>query len=336
MTAYRVEIEPRAPLHRGIHGHAPKSGAVIHSDTLHAALLASAAVTGAHNDALERLKTLRISSLFPCLRDAYFFPKPYLPLPSALRKNEEQGKDKNPKRWKKVRLVSEAALNAWLLGKTDALANAPEPRGGVMTLKGEFGNGDWPKNKLLQSCRNTGVAVDRHSAAATPYDQNLVWVNTAEGVRLYCLVETTENEAWVREQFERLGWAGLGGNRSSGFGGFKVTACEVWKRNNVNNADMFMTLSLYLPTRHEVDANVLEAPAAYDCALRGGWIHGVAGADKAKHALRLCLEGSVFNKVADQHGEVRDVTPDDFKDHRVWRSGLAFALPFKRAEEEAS
>lgn len=331
MTVYRVEIKPRAPLHRGIHGHAAKSGAVIHSDTLHAALVASAAAAGEDPEAL---RMLRISSLFPCLHNKPFFPKPFLPLPKTVRDAQEKDPKAPAKRWKKARLVSQEVLNAWFLGKA-SLADC-EIRDGVALLKNEFSDSGWPKLGLMTHKRNTGVTVARDGADATPYDRNMVWVNSAEGAGLYCLLETDNNESWIMEQFDRLGYAGLGGERSSGLGGFDVAACTPDQVNHPASANMFMTLSLYLPTKKEVEAKVLEAPAAYDCTLRGGWIHGIAGTDKAKHALRLCVEGSVFKKVADRHGEVRDVTPDGFNDHTVWRSGLAFALPFTHAEEDLS
>ncbi|MCK5860990.1 MAG: type III-A CRISPR-associated RAMP protein Csm4 [Candidatus Hydrogenedentes bacterium] len=331
MTVYRVEIEPRAPIHQGIHGHAAKSGAVVHSDTLHAALMAVAAATG---EDPETLRELRLSSLFPCLNSKSFFPKPFLPLPEAVRKAQEEDPQAPRKRWKKAKLVTEKVLNAWFLGKT-SLADC-EIHDGVAMLKEEYDSRTWPKSGLLKHGRHTGVVVDRDSAAATPYDRNMVYVNTAEKVGLYCLVETDRNKTWLKEQFEKLGWAGLGGNRSSGLGGFEVTACTPRQENSPARANMFMTLSLYLPTEKEVEDGVLEAPAAYDCALRGGWIHGTAGTAHAKHALRMCVEGSVFRNVTEQHGEVRDVTPEKFEDHRVWRSGLAFALPFSHTEEDSS
>lgn len=331
MTVYRVEIKPRAPLHCGIHGHAAKSGAVIHSDTLHAALMASAAATGEDPEAL---RMLRLTSLFPCLGGESFFPKPFLPLPKAVRNAQEKDPKAPAKRWKKARLVSQEVLNAWFLGKA-SLADC-EMRDGVAMLKSELSGKNWPRYGLMAHSRNTGVTVARDGADATPYDRNMVWVNTAEGAGLYCLLETDNSESWIVEQFERLGYAGLGGERSSGLGGFEVAACTPWQQNRPASANMFMTLSLYLPTQKEVSDGALDKPAAYDCTLRGGWIHGTAGTDKAKHALRMCVEGSVFRKVAEQHGEVRDVTPDGFSDHTVWRSGLSFALPFTHAEEELS
>ena len=77
MTAYRIELRPRSPIHRGIHGHASKSGAAVHSDTLHAALMAAAALDGGMD--LDALRALRLSSLFPCWRGMDFYPKPFLP-----------------------------------------------------------------------------------------------------------------------------------------------------------------------------------------------------------------------------------------------------------------
>ncbi len=331
MTVYRVDITPRAPLHRGIHGHAAKSGAVVHSDTLHAALASSAAAAGATGEELERFRTLRVSSLFPGLWNTPLYPKPFLPLSRNAEGRTEEGDPKAAKRWKQVRLVSEEVLNAWLLGKEDDVKGAVV-RDGVAVFEEDFPERKWPRHGLVTTQRQTGVVVDRDNAAATPYDRSLVWINTDEGVGLYCFVEAGEQDGpWLGEAFERLGYAGLGGNRTSGFGAFNLAGCAPVDWAALSCANMFMTLSLYLPAKQEVDAGVLDAPAAYDCVLRGGWVHGVAGTNYAKHALRMCLEGSVFNKVGDSHGEVRDVSPEDHP-RPVWRSGLAFALPFMNSE----
>lgn len=342
MTVYRLDIKPLAPLHRGIHGHAAKSGAVVHSDTLHAALAASAAAAGAGPDELQRFRTLRVSSLFPSLWNAPLYPKPFLPLSRNAEGRTEDNDPKAAKRWKQVRLVSKKVLNAWLQGKGEDVKGAVV-RDGTAVFEQEFPEHDWPRHGLVNTQRQTGVVVDRDTAAATPYDRSLVWINTDEGAGLYCFVEAEEKEGpWLAEAFERLGYAGLGGNRTSGFGAFKLEKCapleiqgqtRIFSFACVSPCDfkMFMTLSLYLPTREEVNAGVLDAPAAYDCTLRGGWIHGVAGTDRARHALRLCLEGSVFNKVGDRHGEVRDVAPEDHP-HPVWRSGLAFECRMKSEE----
>ncbi|OQA29608.1 MAG: hypothetical protein BWY57_03282 [Betaproteobacteria bacterium ADurb.Bin341] len=327
MTVYRLDITPLAPLHRGIHGHAAKSGAVVHSDTLHAALVSSAAAAGASPDELERFRTLRVSSLFPSLGKAPLYPKPFLPLPKTGEQRKAADDPKAAKRWKQVRLVSEKVLNAWLLGKQEEV-EAAVLRDGVASFEKEFPESDWPRHGLVTMQRQTGVVVDRDNAAATPYDRNLVWVNKDEGVGLYCFVEAGDKDGpWLAEAFERLGYAGLGGNRTSGFGAFNLAGCAPADWPALNCANMFMTLSLYLPTYEEVQASVLEKPAAYDCVLRGGWIHGVAGTGHTKHALRMCLEGSVFNKIAESHGEVRDVRHDG-DPVPAWRSGLALAIPF--------
>lgn len=328
MTVYRMDIHPRAPLHQGIHGRAPKSGALVHSDTLHAALIAAAAATGAHVDDLERMRELPMSSLYPTLHGKPLYPKPFLRPPGADNNRERPEDDQDHKRWKKLRLVSEAMLRAWLTGDVDTF-DACELRDGVAALTGEFP--EWPGSGLLADARHTGVVVDRNGADATPYDRPMVWVNAKEGVGLYCLVEAGDGDGpWLEEAFTRLGWAGLGGERASGLGGFDVARCAPDAVPKFANgaANRFMTLGLYLPRKDEVDAGVLDAPAAYDCVLRGGWIHGVAGAEKAKHALRFCLEGGVFNGSADNPGDVRDVRPDGWP-HPVWRSGRPLVIPFQ-------
>ena len=109
MSLVRVLLEPKSPIYAGPHGRARKSGELVHSDVLHAALVSVAA--GAAAD-IGPLRTLRVSSIFPCWRDVHFYPRPFLALPAST----ETGDPAKRKRWKSVRLVSEGALRLWLSG----------------------------------------------------------------------------------------------------------------------------------------------------------------------------------------------------------------------------
>ena len=89
-----------------------------------------------------------------------------------------------------------------------------------------------------------------------------------------------------------------------------------------------MTLGLYWPTPGEVASGVLADPAAYECAVRHGWMLGATGHSAPRQSVRMCIEGGVFPSVAQHHGAVADLRPAGYEGHPVWRSGLALPIPF--------
>lgn len=334
MNMYRILLEPQSAFFAGAESRARKSGAVVHSDTLHAALLAVAALS--RSPLLESPDQIRLSSVYPFWKDIYFFPRPFLPLPGPHSQDDVTGR----KRWKSVRLVSGRTLEAWLHGDSGLRESTELIGGNAAVLADELRGKSAPPRSLYSQELQPAAALDRRGGTTTPFQRRGLRVHADSGCGLYFFASIDEH---LLPEFEsalaRLGELGLGGERSVGYGRFDVLATEkvsgppVTPPTKTPNA--FMTLSLYLPSRAEVEAGVLESPAAYDCALRGGWIHSLAGTESWKRGVRMCLEGSVLRWVpaADHAGEVRDVRPESFTAHPVWRSGLAFPIPC-RVEEE--
>ncbi len=326
MSIYRVRLEPLAPFYVAPHGRARKSGALVHSDTLHGALVAVAALTG--SPLLDRAPELRLSSLFPFWRDLFLYPKPFFHRPGQ----QPEGDVKGRKRWKSVSLLSEKLLATWLRGAAVPEAEIRVLPGGAAVLASELEGRPAPPDALVVEEFSTAVVIDRAGGATTPFDRRGLRVNTGKGCGAWFFVELEKGHLPSFQRLvQELGEQGLGGERSVGYGRFDLLGIEEWTDRTAlfgtADAPDFFSLSLYLPTRDEVDRGVLDAPAAYDCALRGGWIHGPGGSDQRKRSLRMCVEGSAFPAVAPRHGDMRDARPAAFTAHPVWRSGLAFALP---------
>ncbi|MGC8846129.1 MAG: hypothetical protein ACP5QY_09800 [Candidatus Hydrogenedens sp.] len=88
-------------------------------------------------------------------------------------------------------------------------------------------------------------------------------------------------------------------------------------------------LSLYHPTLEEFENGILTNIASYECTMRGGWIHGIAGYDEPKQSVRMCIEGSKFPVIKEMpKGDVIAISYDS-SPHPIWRSGLAFNIYFK-------
>ncbi len=327
MTVHRVNIRPAGPFFLGLASHARKTGALVHSDTLHAALAHTAARLGL--DLLDAAPRLRMTSLFPQWRGLCFYPKP------RLRPPVEDGAAESRKRWKSVRLVSRGLLSAWLSGDAGAFARA-RVEGSTAFLDGEA-SGGLPRGGLAGMVQNAAVAVDRGGGDATPFQRSGIAVNTPEGAGAWFMADVPGGlEDDFIKAVECLGGNGLGGERGVGYGHFHVESAGPHDDGMFADApghDAFMTLSLYLPAEAEVRAGVLGGIAAYDCARRGGWMHDPVHGDRPRRTVRMCVEGSVFPAVAGfQPGEIRDLRPAGHTAHPVWRSGLAFALPFKHPE----
>lgn len=331
MTLYRIQIEPRAPFFLGLGSHARKAGVLVHSDTLHAALVSVAARTG--SPLLEHAQQLRVSSMYPYWKSIYFYPKPFLPVP-----REESAKDdpKAGKRWKSIRLISEGMLTAWLAGDTALSDNTEALDDGLAALKTECANLPRPLHGFLDRGLAPAVTVDRCGAGATPFDRRGLRVNTDEGVGAWFLAELDEAQVVsFHDVVDLLGTNGLGGERTVGYGQFDILGIEPCPPDGVfapcPQADAVMALSLYHPTRDEAEAGVLDGIAAYDATVRGGWLDAATTqGGRPRRALRMCLEGSVFPKTGNGPlGDVRDVRPEGFGAHPVWRSGLLTGLPFK-------
>lgn len=335
MSLYRIQLEPVSAFYAGAGSRASKSGAVVHSDTLHAALLAAGALT--QSPLLDAPERIRISSVYPFWKDIYFCPRPFLPLPGPYTEDGVAGR----KRWKSVRLVSERVLTAWLEGDQNLRDRTELIGGNAAVFADELRGKSAPPATLVLSELQPAATLDRRGGTTTPFQRRGLRVDTVVGCGLYFLADL---DAVLLPEFEaalaRLGELGLGGERSVGYGRFEVLSIEPLPALPIKApskpANAILTLSLYLPTRAEVEAGVLETPAAYDCALRGGWIHSLAGAESWKRSVRMCLEGSVLRRPPDVEpaGEVRDVRPESFTAHPVWRSGLAFAVPCHAEKEE--
>lgn len=338
MSLLRIEIAPQAPFFNSVYTRARKAAPVVHSDTLHAALCAVAAVSG-ENALLDAAQALRVSALYPCFEGIHFYPRPYLKMPGVAAEEEAGGGTAARKRWKSTRLVSESVLKAWLSSDASLPNKAILLPGGLAVLESESGPLSTLRRPWMTTETRPSVTVDRWlvntaepgAAGTNVFQRNSLRINTADGFRLYFLAEVPSelHDAFTRT-LELLGESGLGGDRSTGFGVFSVEAVEPFTLPTFSGtANAFLALGLYLPTREEVAGGVLGNGAAYDCVVRGGWTHGPGGANGMKRRVRMCLEGSVLAAPggAMPKGEVRDVRPAGFP-HPVWRSGLAIGFPF--------
>jgi CRISPR type III-A-associated RAMP protein Csm4 len=207
-------------------------------------------------------------------------------------------------------------------------------------LKNHICKRDCPEFRLWESGKKAlaaRVAVDRITATAALYFCGRVYYE--EGCGLYLLVRYIDET--YRSPLEKallyLGEAGIGGQRNQGHGQFELQPSPNgegyrWKKDFPAPVDAGVNsqllLSLYHPTRKEVSAGVLNH-AQYELLLRRGWIGSPDGSGVRRRGIRMLAEGAVFPDL-DITGDIQDLKPKGFP-HPVYRSGIAFTVPFARA-----
>lgn len=196
------------------------------------------------------------------------------------------------------------------------------------------------------------VSIDRTTRATNFYHTGLVqfdwqprkhpesatdgWDAIENLAGLYFLLQfPSENSALegdLRMALELLGEEGLGGERSSGAGRFKVmTWADLppeWQTVVAfEQGNHHSLMSLFW--QHPLPPDYLDESARYTLQERGGWIASPTGRQLRRQKVHMFAEGSVFSHLP--KGQLANVTPRQFTAHQIYRSGVALSLPVKLA-----
>jgi CRISPR-associated protein Csm4 len=294
-----------------------------------------------------------LSSAFPFAGDVHFFP---LPVPLARWLTPETLKERR-KDLNRVRFVSEAifrrmvageALDDWLFPSSKTV----ESDQGVALQKGIF----WltaeeiaglpvalqrsrGKRHALRQLAVYGadkvprVTVDRLASASEIFHTGRV--RFAPGCGLWFGTEWRRPEEQIegaalsyQEAFQRtlflLGEDGLGGERSVGYGVFKVANDHTLALPASQEGAPLLLLSRYHPREEDLPQTLVGETAAYTLVPKGGWVQSWDGPAKRRKRIWLLAEGSVIEpQGAGPWGDVVDVRPASGFAHPVWRYGLA-------------
>ncbi|WP_066382220.1 MULTISPECIES: type III-A CRISPR-associated RAMP protein Csm4 [unclassified Anabaena] len=180
------------------------------------------------------------------------------------------------------------------------------------------------------------IAVDRVTRATNLYHTGFVqfaWDKNPAG--LYFLLQLSSEGEQLADKLHAalnlLGEEGIGGERSSGAGRFDVTWSELptnWQQLvDFSDGKYHSILSLFW------DSSITEdflKNASYEIQERGGWI---VDNQVRRKMVRMFSEGSVFLTPKPPAGKLVDVTPKEFRKHRIYRSGISLSLPIKVKEK---
>lgn len=365
MTRFtRVRLAPRGPCHFGGRGVGMEHSEVgLPADSLFSALCVALG-EGAGDAAVEALLArfprdgqpaappFRLTSLMPYAAGVYFLPYPMIGPPKV------EGADdlRKRKQFKEIAWVSEAVFQQLAVGKPpmDAVDAGRKPiaiQGGKLWLTqteradlASFQTDDPGEGPVLwRTGRRPRVTVDRTTSASAVYSAGAIEFNRAkkedaEGTKqalmagLYTVIEWLPTGDDLRGDIEAtfvaLGAAGIGGERSSGYGQF-APAFEHLDAWNPGAADgsYFATLAPYLPTREEGAA--IGPGARYEIVLRRGWLSLPGYQNLRRGTARMIADGSVLRwpTASAPLGTLADVTPGPMSgERRIYRYGLAFPV----------
>ena len=240
----------------------------------------------------------------------------YLPRPKNLPINYPIGNDLDiAKSYKKLEFLPLKLWQKWYQGigfsKND-----------LSSLKGQY-------NDCFEIQKQPKVAIDRLTRATNLYHTAFVRYrsegNNKSGLYFLIKINDLAIENDLRASLSLLGEEGIGGERSSGAGRFEPSwhdldktwdSLVTFKEKNAQSL-----ISLYWD-----DELISLENSSYELQERGGWITSSAKNQRRKKVM-MFAEGSVFTDIP--IGKLADVTPPEFTQHKIYRSGIAVSLPIK-------
>lgn len=301
------------------------------ADTLFAALCNEAANKG--SDAVEKLvkKTAEgkivFSSLFPYWRtaddDLYFYlPKPLLKL--------EQEEQQSAKSFEGIKLLATKLKKQ----KKSTYIRASQ----INSLLKYGGSNDQFAVPEFAAPLVAGRVVLREEKPLPYYVGSYVF-SEYSGLYFILGVEHEEEFTLIKDLLLSLGYSGIGGKRSSGYGKFELAddELELFDDGGVYDDDTAIALMLYnekskyqmclAPVCPLVDEIAVVKQGSYKLIKRGGFIASSAAKDNIKHnSIYMLQEGSCFPERL--RGQMLQQTVDGLA-HDVYRDGIGMFVGLK-------
>ena len=210
----------------------------------------------------------------------HFYPRPML-VPAELEIPKGMDEAEQQKKFRKVKWITEETLGKFASG---AWNEADYYTSGAWEADG-------PNEMTVEVQHNT---IDRLSGGTTPSGN--LYSLTEYAISNGGLFFLIDGEADVVEgAFGFLEHFGIGGDRSLGKGRFEIEVIDADLPAAPEEADRFMTLSLYAPRESEMDT-VRSDGAWYNLMVRKGKVGGpfLQVGDFWKKSLTMFAEGSTF------------------------------------------
>ena len=318
MTYYLFKLRFLAPVHFGDSVSAVSlstSQMTFCADRLFSALCQVAARRDPEGPAkladMVRAGKLKFSDAFPWKEENLYLPRPCLEA-----KTIQEGDASDRKIMKKVEYLPLKQYQAFLQSLNGGVPVDPK------TLLVRFGQ---------------GIVVTRASVAeeedTVPYAVGQFTFDGNSGLYFFAGVEDAHEKDMLCDLIRQIGYGGIGGKVSSGYGNFTVEqVCPVDETGDgqagalesldAPKADFWISLTASLPQDEELDS-VLDG-ALYQLIRRGGFVQttGLTGPGKKREQFFL-KAGSTFHKT--YRGDIFDVAPAGCP-HPVYRYAVPIFL----------
>jgi CRISPR-associated protein Csm4 len=341
-TTYRLNPRPGVGFHFGLRGLGEeKSGSHCPSDTFFSALITMLAEVEGSKAVDEFAAPFRdghppflLTSIFPRAGDLPLFPMPFV----RVNLTEKPGQRKLLKR---LRYVSPLILRRILNGESmDAYTN--DDGQGAFLQSGKIWIAveeieklpkDWNRDRLHEqkvwaSESVDRVTVDRITSSSTIYRTGRTVY--APGCSLWLGVRwpggpVPELQAQLEMLLMHLGDAGIGGERSVGYGQFTPNMAPLaLDLPEATPNGPTLTLSRYLPKENELPEALRGEHAAYRLVTVPGWLSAPGRKSQRRRQVRMLVEGAVFQPVGSgPWGRLADARPVGWEGHPIWRYGYA-------------
>jgi len=297
------------------------------SDTLSAALVVAAAELGGERVPAEEMDEIAreppwvVSSLLPWVglggRPVRFVPRP------ADRRFGEPGKERA---WEGVAYISPDLLG-------DHLATPPRSRCGTLAATPREAGDELGQVAWRRAAPRARATVDRVTGAAAPFhlEELAMGMGGQAGAWLAVRTETEDRMQFVRVLLGHLADSGLGADRARGLGRFEIVHEGALSVDEDEDPARLRVLLGYASPDGWTEAALADPRARYLVARRDGRAHGARGGlGVQRRSLRLIAPGAVLPDRGAVVGQTRDVTPDGFEEHRIYRDGRTLAWPLPR------
>lgn len=342
--AYRLMPLPGGGFHLGREGLDQEvSSETFPSDSFFAALVAAQVARDGPAAVQAFIESPpRLSSLFPCAGMLLLFPMPRLRV--NLGDARHPGVSKTLKKLQYVsptilgHLLKGAAMDSWLPQGGNNAKGVLLQDGRVWIARHEIQSlpAEWHKlddealkaRRIWQAQRVPRVTIDRVNNSSQIY--HVGRTTFAPDCGLWFLADVSYDEEAFYDLLLHLADSGIGGERSAGYGAFKIEPLEPPDLPPPGGAPRVMTLSRYNPTPQEWAAGVLGGQASYELVDVGGWLASPEGPAQRRKRVRMVEAGSILAAPVPITGRVVDVRPEydqpGAPEHPVYRSGIALTI----------
>ena len=332
---YRLHFT--APLHiSDSRDDASISQKIIHSDTIHAALISCLGKVGKPIPEDGDLGST-ISDLFPYYqqtRDSkpiYFLP---MPLQSTLPQLADPADAKKVKRVQWVDACLYGRLlqgNNFFNGKSEELNFIQASYLTEQELPTDAsGSKEFVKSEVMQ---RVSIKDRTGNDPAMPYYVDHITFKDHSGLYFLAYGDTS----LLDEALQILEMEGIGTDRYVGYGFFETIKGDEMLIETPEDANYMVSLSMFIPESEQQLNELLDnEKVAYDFVRRGGWITTYPYSTLRKNAIYAFLPGSVFSHTLNNYviGRIADLKPDgeiggQAISHPIWRNGKAIMLPIR-------